>query len=256
MNKLFAIAVLLCFVSVRAALSTELTILTENLPALNYLENGVLVGPSVEIVKEIQKRTGSYGKIKVYPWARAYRIALEEENVVLFSTTLTEERRDKFKWVGPLALKRDVLVARKGAGIAITTLDDAKKVKRIGTVRNDSKEEYLQQQGFTNLEPVSDDKKNAQKLILGRIDLWVHKVPGLRSVCELARVDYNDVEEVYSLRKIELMIAFSKQTSDLIVQKWKNAFNDMAADGTILKIQRKWNRLIPDPPFPELPAKP
>ena len=30
----------------------HLTILTENLPPLNFVENGILVGPSVEIVKD------------------------------------------------------------------------------------------------------------------------------------------------------------------------------------------------------------
>jgi polar amino acid transport system substrate-binding protein len=108
--------------------SEELTILTENLPPLNYLDDGVLVGPSVEIVKEIQKRVGSKKSIKVYPWARAYKMASEEENVVLFGMTYAKVRHDKFKWVGPLATKRDILVAKKGSGIKITSLEDAKKL--------------------------------------------------------------------------------------------------------------------------------
>ena len=48
----------------------KLTILTENLPPLNYVENGKLVGSSVEIVEEIQRRVGSVEPIQVYPWAR------------------------------------------------------------------------------------------------------------------------------------------------------------------------------------------
>jgi polar amino acid transport system substrate-binding protein len=77
--------------------SAELLILTENLPALNYMENGELVGPSVEIVKEIQSRVGSTEPIHVYPWARAYKIAQERENVVLFGTAYTTNRRNMFK---------------------------------------------------------------------------------------------------------------------------------------------------------------
>ena len=59
MKKLFVLAVSVFIFSVQPLLSAELTILTENLPPLNYLKDGVLVGPSVEIVKEIQKRVGS-----------------------------------------------------------------------------------------------------------------------------------------------------------------------------------------------------
>jgi polar amino acid transport system substrate-binding protein len=240
MKKLFLFVAFMFLVSVQPVMSTELTILTENLPPLNYLKDGELVGPSVEIVKEIQKRVGSTDKIQVYPWARAYQMALEEKNVVLFGMTHSKERENLFKWIGPLATKRDILVAKKGAGFKINTLDDAKKVERIGTLREDTRERYLKKHGFTNLAPVSDEQKNAQKLVLGRIDLWAYKKPGLKTVCKLAGVNYNDVEEVYHLREINVDIAFSKKTSDFIVQKWRGAFNEMSADGTLTKIRNKW----------------
>ena len=241
MKKLFVLAASVFIFSVQPLMSAELTILTENLPPLNYLKEGVLVGPSVEIVKEIQKRVGLSEEIKVYPWARAYKMALEDENVVLFGMTHTKVREDIFKWVGPLATKRDILVAKKGSGVKINSLEDAKKVKRIGTLRDDTRERLLQSHGFTNLESVSDEQKNAQKLVMGRIDLWAYKQPGLKTVCELAGVDYDEIEEIFHLRVIDVSIAFSKKTSDSIVQKWRNAFNDMLADGTIKKIRDKWN---------------
>jgi polar amino acid transport system substrate-binding protein len=256
MKKLFILAASVFLLSIQPALSAELTILTENLPPLNYVDNGVLVGPSVDTVKEIQRRVGSQDEIKVYPWARAYKMALEEENVVLFGMTHTEVRHEQFKWIGPLATKRDILVAKKGSGIQINSLEDAKKVKRIGTLRDDTRERLLKSQGFTNLEPVSDEQMNAQKLVLGRIDLWTYKIPGLRTVCDLAGVDYKEMEEVYSLREINVDIAFSTKTSDAIVQKWRTAFNEMVADGTLMKIRKRWNKKIPDAPFPELEDKP
>ena len=255
MKKLFVMIASVFLISVNPALSQELTILTENLPPLNYVENGVLVGPSVETVREIQRRVGSNEEIQVYPWARAYKMSLEQENVVLFGMTHTEVRHEQFKWIGPLATKRDILVAKKGSGIKINSLEDAKKVNRIGTLRDDTRERLLESLGFTNLEPVSDEQLNAKKLVLGRIDLWTYKIPGLRTVCELAGVDYNQVEEVYHLREINLDIAFSKKTSDSIVEKWRNAFNEMLADGTLMKIRKEWNKKLPDHPFPELEDK-
>ena len=250
-NLIVATASIFLF-SAQPLFSAELTILTENLPPLNYVKDGELVGPSIEIVKEIQRRVGSRDKIKVYPWARAYKMALKDENVVLFGTTHTKARENKFKWVGPLATKRDILVAKKGSGIEINNLDDAKKVSRIGTLRDDTRELLLKRHGFTNLEPVSDEQLNAQKLVLGRIDLWAYKIPGLRTVCELAGVDHNELIEVYHLREINVSIAFSKMTSDSVVQKWKKAFDEMLADGTIMQIRRRWNDKLPDAPFPEI----
>jgi polar amino acid transport system substrate-binding protein len=252
MIKRILIWVLLALIAGHSVWCQELTVLTENLPPLNYVDNGVLVGPSVEIVREIINRVGSGEPIQVYPWARAYKMALEEENVVLFGMTYTKVRQDKFKWVGPLATKRDILVGKKNSGIKITSLEDAKKVKQIGTLRDDTRERLLKSHGFTNLESVSDEQLNAQKLAIGRIDLWAYKIPGLRTVCDLAGVDHSQFEEVYHLREIELMIAFSKKTPDSIVQKWRDAFKVMSSDGTILQIRKKWNRKLEDDPFPEL----
>ena len=161
MKKIFLLVISFFLFPAQPLLSAELTIFTENLPNLNYIKDGELVGLSVDIVKEIQKRVGSHEQIKVLPWARAYKMALQEENVVLFSMTHTESRKDLFKWICPLVTKRDILVAKKGSGIAINSLEDAKKVKRIGTIRDDSKERLLKSHGFTNLESVSDEQKNA-----------------------------------------------------------------------------------------------
>jgi polar amino acid transport system substrate-binding protein len=252
MKKLIIVLTLFILIAAQSALCDELTVLTEDLPPLNYVNNGVLVGPSVEIVREIIKRLGTKEKVQVYPWARAYKMALEDKNIVLFGMTYTEVRKDKFKWVGPLAIKRDILVGKKNSSIKIKTLEDAKKVRRIGTLRDDTRGRMLERLGFTNLEPVSDEKLNAQKLSINRIDLWAYKIPGLRTVCDLAGVDYAEFEEVYHLREIELMIAFSKKTSDAIVQQWKNAFDEMTSDGTVLQIRKKWNEMLEDDPFPEI----
>lgn len=255
MKKVLVMVTSLLLVSAQPVLSEKMTILTENLPPLNYVKEGVLVGPSVEIVREILNRVGSNEQIEVYPWVRAYKMALEDANVVLFSMTYTKDRHDKFKWIGPLAKKRDILVAKKGSGIEIKTLEDAKKVSRIGTLRDDTREILLKGLGFKNLESVSDEQKNAKKLIIGRIDLWAYKKPGLRTVCELAGVRYDEVEEVFKLRESDLMIAISAKTSDDIVQKWRNAFEEMLVDGTVKAIQEKWNAKLEDHPFPEIEGR-
>lgn len=256
MKKTLALILLLFFLPISPVHAAELTILTENLPPLNYVQEGVLVGPSVDIVRAIQRRVGSTAPIRVYPWARAYKMALEEKNTVLFGTTYTQDRHELFKWVGPLATKRDILVARKDTGIKIMSLKDAQKVRRIGTLRDDTRERFLQAHGFTNLESVSDEQKNARKLMLGRIDLWAYKKPGLKTVCALAGVDFEAIEEVYHLRTIDVMIAFSKLTDDTIVEAWHKAYAAMEADGTLMRIRREWNIKLDDAPFPEIQTGP
>ena len=79
MRKILLFIASICMLANQSLAAEELTILTENLPPLNYLKNGKLVGSSVEIVQEIQKRLGSQEPIQVYPWARAYQMALEKK---------------------------------------------------------------------------------------------------------------------------------------------------------------------------------
>ena len=224
-----------------ASAAVGLTVLTENLPNLNYIDNGKLVGYSVDVVKEIQRRTGSSDEIKVLPWARAYNMAIKDKNTVLFSVTLTDERKDLFKWICPLLTKRDILIALKDSDLTITSIEDAKRVNRIGTIRGDSKERLLLDLGFKNLEPVSSEQQNLNKLMLGRIDLWVNKQPGLKATCEQAGIDYRLIKEVLHLRERELCIAFSRTTPDSVVAKWKTAFDVMKEDGTIEHMKNNWD---------------
>ena len=94
-----------------------LTILTEDYPPLNYVENKELKGPSVDIVRAIQEKLGRADKIadkiSVYPWARAYRFLETRKNTALFSTARTSSRENQFKWVGPIAEKKIGMYAKR-----------------------------------------------------------------------------------------------------------------------------------------------
>ena len=179
-------------------------------------------------------------------------MALEEKNIILFGMARTEVRQNEFNWIGPIAEKRDILVAKKKSGLIINSLEDAKKVNHIGTLRGDAKEIFLKRHGFANLVSTHDDQNNVNKLLLGRIDLWATKIPGLKTICSLTGVDHREFVEVYNMRRSEIYITISKKTSEKVVQAWTDAFNDMSADGTVLKIKSKWNKLMDDEPFPEI----
>ena len=67
MKSLILVLVWIFLFSPPTLFSADLIILTENLPPLNYVRDGELDGPSVDIVKEIQRRVGSQERIQVYP---------------------------------------------------------------------------------------------------------------------------------------------------------------------------------------------
>ncbi len=193
-----------------------------------------------EIVIEIQKRIGDETEIKIVPWARSYADTLKNRNTMLFPMNRTAEREDLFFWVGPLMNVRYSLYARKGSGIKITSLEDAKKVKTIGTVQDDTREDFLTEQGFTNLEATYDNELNIKKLFADRVQLITGSSTGIGK--QLARAGYSldQVEEVYTLFTGALYIAFSKNTNKNILENWEKAFKEIVDDGTYKRLCMKW----------------
>lgn len=201
---------------------------------------GKLTGSVVEIFEELQKRAGSSSKIEVVPWARGYKALQENPDTILFSVTRTPEREKLFKWVGPVLRAKWYLYARKGSGIKIKNLEDAKKVKWIGTYKDDAREQFLKQNGFANLDSISNNETNIKKLVLNRVDLIILTNVGAEITVKNAGHTMDDIEAVYEIKSNDLYIAFSSGTSDETVKKWRSALDAMKKDGSFKKIYQKW----------------
>lgn len=126
----------------------QLKIFTCEEPPTNFMQDGKVTGIMTDIVTELLKRTQTDGKIKLLPWARAYKTALEEENVVLFTAGKTEQREHLFHWVGPVFLKRWVVFAKRDSRYTIKNLEDMKSVKKIVVLRNDARAQLLKKKWF------------------------------------------------------------------------------------------------------------
>ncbi len=223
------------------AFAGELQIVTEESAPLNYTgDDGKTTGMATEMVQDMMKRMGKEYAIKVMPWARGYSMAQKEPNVALYSTTRMPAREELFKWVGPLAVKRWVLIKKKGNDIAVNSLDDAKKLSKIGTYKDDAKEIFLKKEGFTNLASTSRPELNLKMLVAGRIDAFISDEREAKMLCEKTGVDPNLIEPLYVVKEAKLYMAFSRQTDDAIVQEWQKAYDAMVADGTFKKITDKW----------------
>lgn len=132
------------------------------------------------------------------------------------------------------------IFCQKGSGIQINSLDDARKVKKIGTYKDDAAEAFLKEQGFTNIESVVNDQSNVKKLMAGRINLWiVGQLQGLFKA-KTAIGDASSLEKVFDVKETLLYIAFSKSTSDGDIAKWQAELDKMKADGTYDAILKKY----------------
>ena len=218
----------------------RLSIYTENNPPGNYLENGRPVGFVVDIVQEIIDRMDRPESIEMVPWARGYKLALSRPNVALFSTSRLPQRESHFLWVGPVYTQQWGFYAKKGSGITIGSLDDAKHVARIGTYHDDAKKQFLERRGFDNLVSSNINISNIKHLISGEIDLWVSSDLNMPYIAWQAGIDPGRVELVYPFRSVDNYIAFSVGTAVEIVSNWQRVLDELKRDGTYDKIKNRY----------------
>jgi len=83
----------------------DLIILGEVMSPWCFEQNGAWVGVTYEVVEKIRSeleltQTPQIGT----DWEAMYQRVTSEENIVLFTTALSEERKEEAKWVGPVAI--------------------------------------------------------------------------------------------------------------------------------------------------------
>ncbi len=228
-----------------AALSSEaqdIKIVTEDFPPYNYEEKGEITGLSTTVVRAVLKELGTDCKIGLYPWAKAYNTALEQENVLIYSILRIGEREKLFKWVGEIAVSEMYFFKLKErADIKIASLDDAKKYV-IGVTRETAPHQYLSSKGFELKEVDSRDELSIRKLVNRRIDLMpYYDIPFLHKVKSLGYAP-EQFEKVYFLEDAseKLYMAFGAKTSDTVVEKFAKALEKIKADGTYEDILKKY----------------
>jgi len=246
--KPFLVHLFLSLLGGTGILAQPLTIYTEiDAPGQYYRPDGSLTGLTVEVVKEIQRRVGSTDRIKVVPWARGYLELQTLPNIMLFATARTAERNSLFRWVGPLDEKRYSLFVTADSPIELKSLEDAKKLGAIGVYKDDVRDLFLTGKGFRNLERTIDNIANVKKLMSGRIDAFAFATTGVAELAESAGFKGQDLKEVLPILKVQLYIAFSKDTPDATVRTWDRAFKELKKDKTFERIYRQY---YPQQPLP------
>jgi polar amino acid transport system substrate-binding protein len=232
---LFSVSSMLAMEVVQAA---PLRVMTEDYPPFNMQgEDGKIIGLSTEVVEELFKRAEVEYKIALMPWKRAYEDTLSTPNTALYSTTRTPERETLFKWVGPLVNNNWVFFSNSTANISITSLEDAKQYS-VGGYNGSAAAEYLKAQGFSKLQLAANDTANVKKLEAGRITLWA---TGQYLAPYLAKREKSaNPKPVFAFQETQMSLAFNKDTSDETINKLNKILASMKADGTIEKINAKY----------------
>jgi polar amino acid transport system substrate-binding protein len=205
----------------------------------SYLKDGIVSGSASEIVKATLQRAGldDYN-ITIYPWARAYDIALQKPSVLIYPIIRTAAREPHFKWVGELArVTPNFYKLRERSDIIITDLQDAKNYT-VGVVRDDSRQQYLKEQGFTKMVLSANNADNFQKLINRNVQIIAMTERDVILLCEESHIDSATIQNVYSLDGLsaEVYFAYSASTSDAIVSQTRESFEQLRAEGVVKQL--------------------
>lgn len=230
-----------------AAAADPVRIVTEEFPPYNLTENGKITGFSTQVVEAVLREIDEPASIQSMPWARAYGIALNTPNVMIYSIARTAKRETMFKWVGVVAPSEWILFSRRGGNARITRLEDA-KAYQTATVNEDAGEQYLVSKGFVigqNLQSSNKYELNYEKFRVGRVDLWVANNLVARY---LARRAGDDPDEVLvpalplpDLGGTEgLYMAFSVATPDGTVERFRRGLAAIKKNGTYDALKKKW----------------
>ena len=218
-----------------------LLLVTESTP-YTYMVGARVAGPATEVVEKTLQSAGLTDfQVKIYPWARAYDMALKEPGVLIFLIARTPGRETQFKWAGEIMkIQYHLYRLRERTDVAVKTLADAQKYN-IGVMRDDVRHQYLQSKGFTRLVVSAQAIDNFNKLIGRQVDLIPLVEDDTTIFCAQAQFDCNALERVLTLDEAStgLYMAYSNTTADDTVQKTRAAFDKLKADGTVRKIMQK-----------------
>lgn len=244
MIKKFFFVFLILFVS-SFTHAQEIKVVTEEYGPYNFTQNNEVTGFCTEIVKVILKKVGLKYELKSYPWPRAYNMALNDENILIYSIRRTKDREALFKWGGVIAKSTSYLYKLKSRkDVKVKLIEDAKKYL-IATIPDDSTTLQLQKLGFVpkkNLLLNCNRDTNLKMIFMQKADLIPLSEQAYSFIAHNKSVVPKKLIKTISIpdNPTEFYMAFSRKTSADIVQRCQKALKEIKEDGTYEIIRKKW----------------
>ncbi len=220
--------------------SQPVSIVTSSYPPYNHLDEfGEVTGMGTEVVEAILDELDLDTRIELLPFGRAFQMATDNENTLIYTIGKNKEREEILSYVGKITpeVKRCFYALASRDDIVVNTLSDAKKY-HIGTVIEGSVEKYLLGNGFKlkkSIHPNTSLEANLKKLLADRIDLWAVMEFTAPYLARKNGLEPNDsLKQVYCIDdKIPNAgyLAFSKKTQHSLVEKFKQALAEIKANG-------------------------
>lgn len=225
------------------ASAEKVTIATEDNAPYGYFDpvSQHLTGLGTEVVQEIFRRAGIPQQTTIYPWSRAYKLALSTPNMGIYPIIRSHERERMFKWVGVIFERNNYLYKLKSRhDVKAQRLSDLQPYV-IGVIRDGAAAEFFSKHKQA-IDIAPADSNNIKKLAMGRIDAFVSDDFALAHLGKVNDIDPTSIEKLLKLNELsgQLYLAFNLDTPDSTVERCKHALASMVKDGSLAQINQRW----------------
>lgn len=212
--------------------AVELKVVTEERPPYVYFSGRQIVGDATVAVEQTLQAANVSYQINVYPWARSYKLALSQNNILIYPIIKTPEREPLFHWFCPILRGHPIYLIKLSSrtDIDINSLDDAKRF-RIGVSREDWNEHFLVAEGFSateNLDVSADEESNLLQLIAGRVDMILVTEDSIKMRMKWLNFSQDLVNRALDKdfrENKQICMAISKQSSERLLTKIQKVFS-------------------------------
>jgi len=233
--KHILLSIVLTTLFVQPAFSGNYVALTAPMPPFSINKGLRVKGIAVDTLVMIMALSGSpieAKDVKLMLWAHALQIGAAGPQKIVLNLPRTPNIDDKFKWVGPLAVIKYVVIGRKGSK-KVSSLADLNKSK-VGTLRDSLPEKALIDSGIPKSSLASSVSHviPLKKLNAKMVDYFAHGNASTAYLMKLMGMKRNKFEVIYTYSEVPLYFAFSKDTSDAFIQTLNNNLIKLKKPGT------------------------
>ena len=182
----------------------------------------------MEVVREMTRILKIEPKIEFHPWGEAQKLARETPNTMIFPLARTQPREAHYLWICKIFDVRTMFITKQGGPI-IRSLDQARKLNKIGVIDATPSHFRLKVLGFTNMAPMPSNHLQAA-LHNNHVDA----VCTANSEFAFAWKKAGYTEPLYlgkELQTLPLWLAASKKSDKINVQEWIEAFEIVQQEG-------------------------
>ncbi len=195
-------------------------------------------GAALDILRAVTKQAGYKLTEEFVPWTRALQNTENRPMSLSIPVARTESREEKFTWISELyQLKFGFVSTDK----SVDDLAAARKLDLIGVWRGSYMQEFLLNNGFSNLVPVSSDVALARMLVRGRFEAWYGSLN--EAIYNLRGIDEESKQKIRFGRPLSFVPVWIAGSADLpenVTRKLRHAYETIKRDESFSDIIERY----------------